>query len=926
MTSEDSDLRSALMLEQAAHCFINMRTRMLRKFAFHMILAGHRFSKAGQKRHALRCYCQAMQVYKGRSWSLAEDHINFTVGRQSFTLGRPEKAAQAFKQILTNDSRQTAAQQGAFLREYLYVYKTVISRSGVRLPQLPLPCIHGAATRVYFGHERRLAEGEKQAATHVSLDQEYDAEQAAMWCKLEEQLVAAANRGVVPANFQPSQCYLNSQTDNLRHPLVVVEGTTGYLHFALADMRPPGKYLPLVDPLPAWCFAEPVVVVEVVFRNPLKVPLALSRLSLVWRFTRDTHAAAATEDAGEELVSNQDTLEQESRQTDDVLTTETILDFHLAPEETKMARLRLLPHRTGCLSITGVVYDLAAASPAETPDDDDGLLKAETIIVSGKQDLKIRGPRLNHTKEDKMFVRYGPDRRLEPIVTPPMPLMEVFFLQFPTALLCGEIRKAYVEFCNVSGVSLCGLRVASTHPEFFTFGNPSAGTPLTPLSPASAENFSAYKTLAAAPGSGAACETLVSADDFGPTSDVVDVPVGGTLEPGHSVQLPLWLRGPDQEGVHEINFLFYYESPDKRSKISHRVVRHSVFICASRSLSVQASAHASAIPPQRGQDQDGGSTLVFVDVENINTSDAAVREFHIVQVSSGSQHWSLSKCINPAKDKDCKVSSKERAKLCFRAAPCKARRASLDRAEMFTFADVNLSDERIVSSATPCGDFFFCCRRTSKACRADACSSGSRTPSGGRSLGEDLVRVVNECDRLDLNIIVIWKAYVVEDSKQLILEGQLHVALQAVGEEATSLAPKQDTQEMVLLKFKSDPPPPAVPPSTQLSRLIKSNLRYSETYAHDFAHDSVCVVPVCLVLSNCCRTDVDITVDLRHKTTRRVTWSCKPASSCPVSTTSTRTQSAPRLNGHHRDAADAQTEVVQHGAGPALIVINDSSQ
>ncbi|KAG5849875.1 hypothetical protein ANANG_G00076330 [Anguilla anguilla] len=48
MTSEDSDLRSALLLEQAAHCFINMRSPMVRKFAFHMILAGHRFSKAGQ--------------------------------------------------------------------------------------------------------------------------------------------------------------------------------------------------------------------------------------------------------------------------------------------------------------------------------------------------------------------------------------------------------------------------------------------------------------------------------------------------------------------------------------------------------------------------------------------------------------------------------------------------------------------------------------------------------------------------------------------------------------------------------------------------------------------------------------------------------------------------------------------------------------
>lgn len=46
--SQDSDLRSALLLEQAAHCFINMKSPMVRKYAFHMILAGHRFSKAGQ--------------------------------------------------------------------------------------------------------------------------------------------------------------------------------------------------------------------------------------------------------------------------------------------------------------------------------------------------------------------------------------------------------------------------------------------------------------------------------------------------------------------------------------------------------------------------------------------------------------------------------------------------------------------------------------------------------------------------------------------------------------------------------------------------------------------------------------------------------------------------------------------------------------
>lgn len=64
----------------------------------------------------------------------------------------------------------------------------------------------------------------------MSLDQEYDQDLAAMWCHLEEQLVAAANRGIVPVNFQPTQCCLNSQTDNLRHPLAVMEGKRSSVH------------------------------------------------------------------------------------------------------------------------------------------------------------------------------------------------------------------------------------------------------------------------------------------------------------------------------------------------------------------------------------------------------------------------------------------------------------------------------------------------------------------------------------------------------------------------------------------------------------------------------------------------------------------------------------------------------------------------
>ncbi|XP_060722601.1 trafficking protein particle complex subunit 8 isoform X3 [Tachysurus vachellii] len=842
MTSEDSDLRSALLLEQAAHCFINMRSPMVRKFAFHMILSGHRFSKAGQKRHALRCYCQAMQVYKGKGWTLAEDHINFTIGRQSFTLRQPENAIAAFWHILINDSKQSATQQSAFLREYLYVYRNASQPSSESsLPHLPLPCLHCTQTRMFFGHERRLAEGEKQAATHVWLDQEYDREQSQLWAELEEQVVAVVNRGSAPINFQPTQYCLSSHTDNLRYPLAVVE--------------------------------EPIIV-EVVFRNPLKVPLALSELSLLWKFTPKDFSGPQGGTTGETVCNEKEAATSKATAFDDLINTEVIPEFPMNPEETKVARLKLLPHKTGELHVLGVVYNLGTGD-----EDNTGEAASRLMFVRGRQDLEIRGPRLNVTKEEKTSVRHGPDRRLQPIITPPMPLLEVFFINFPTGLLCSEIRKAWVEFINMSAVPLTGLRVASTHPEFFTFG--SATSDLTPVTPTAAEHCSAYKTMATPPS--VAAVTLVSPSSFGMSADdrptVAEIPLtGGVLGPGEALQIPLWLRGPDREGVHEIHFLFYYESVEKNAKLSHRVLRHTAFICASRSLSARVTAcHSNTLPGkvqrEERDEERCGSMLVFVDVENINTSEAGVREFHIVQVSSSSRQWRLLKCINPAGDKDSKLGSRERGKLCFRATRCRTQEATSDTVEKYTFADLNLGNEQIVSSMTPCADFFFR-RGPPSDLRKGGGSSGlatymrrqSLTPAGRTD--ESMTNAVRKCTEVELDIIVLWKAYVVEDNKQLILEGQLHVALQTIGKEACSLTQKEEAQEMVLLKFKPDPPPPVSKPSLeQLSHLIKTCLHYPESYDHPFPQKSLCMVPVTLTLSNCSLAQVDVIVDLRQKTT-----------------------------------------------------------
>ena len=48
-----------------------------------------------------------------------------------------------------------------------------------------------------------------------------------------------------------------------------------------------------------------------------------------------------------------------------------------------------------------------------------------SITVLGQLNLEVQGPRLNHTKAERTGRVYGPDRRLDLVVAPPMPKLEV---------------------------------------------------------------------------------------------------------------------------------------------------------------------------------------------------------------------------------------------------------------------------------------------------------------------------------------------------------------------------------------------------------------------------------------------------------------------------------------------------------------------
>jgi hypothetical protein len=135
----ENGLCAALLLEQAAMCYLHAEPSLYRKYAFHLVLAGHQYHSASQPWHAVRCYAAAMAVYKGHQWAHIEDHIHFTLSRHLFALEDTQGAINFFLRLI-GTGRQSAQQQHTFLREFLFVvrHQRELHRSQVRLQALSL--------------------------------------------------------------------------------------------------------------------------------------------------------------------------------------------------------------------------------------------------------------------------------------------------------------------------------------------------------------------------------------------------------------------------------------------------------------------------------------------------------------------------------------------------------------------------------------------------------------------------------------------------------------------------------------------------------------------------------------------------------------------------------------------------------------------
>ncbi|GAB5587594.1 hypothetical protein Unana1_02494 [Umbelopsis nana] len=306
MTGEDSDLRSALFLEQAAHCFLRTPRPMVRKYGFHLIMAGHRFGKAVQRQHAFRCYTLAYGMFDNRGWTLAEDHINFALGRHSFHLGDLEGAIGYFTKLLKN-SQQPPAQQVAYLREFLFIYKQYASHMGFdplvqSLSGLLLPVFDDKTVRVGLSNEQESSENEE---AWLSMEKDM----------LEEDISA----GVITGR---RKAIALRQQDDLR--LVCAVGEPATVHIRLF--------------------------------NPLQISITLTDLILGCKFT-DTELPPDLDDTSD----SEDMIYGYHDQGTDMYTLESFDlekqdEIVLEPQEVRPITLKIVPRKEGSMRITGIHY------------------------------------------------------------------------------------------------------------------------------------------------------------------------------------------------------------------------------------------------------------------------------------------------------------------------------------------------------------------------------------------------------------------------------------------------------------------------------------------------------------------------------------------------------------------------------------------
>ena len=122
-SSHETPLGAAVLLEQSsAHYY---RAGMLRKYAFHMLMAGHMFRSAAQERHAFRCFAASLYMYNSERWGELRSHLRSALAHQLYGMGRYALSMQFYAKLIRmiGDGRISVRSQQKFLTNIINICK-----------------------------------------------------------------------------------------------------------------------------------------------------------------------------------------------------------------------------------------------------------------------------------------------------------------------------------------------------------------------------------------------------------------------------------------------------------------------------------------------------------------------------------------------------------------------------------------------------------------------------------------------------------------------------------------------------------------------------------------------------------------------------------------------------------------------------------
>ncbi|XP_055625698.1 trafficking protein particle complex subunit 8 [Toxorhynchites rutilus septentrionalis] len=428
MTSEDSDLRSAVLLEQAAYCYLLSNPPQYRKYAFHSVLSGHRYSKAGQRKHSFRTYKQAYQVFENRGWSLAEDHIQYTIGRQAINLKKLDEASNCLAHLLRPSSLQSAAQQAFFLKDFLATQKALLTKGEINdIPTISLPKIVQCMTRVLVISPPPVANPLLIPAMNITITSNLNEEN--VWNKMEEMLIQSASKKSIMI-FKATKSLFTQESPATENPRSVN--------------------------------GEPIEV-AVVLENAIKPPIVFECIHILWEFRTET----------QKIYSNKplfmrDVGTEERKEIDSIVTTTSVASVSFGEYESKTISLKITPRCNGQLRILGVVGKISSNSASGTTD---------APNLWGKQLFEALPIRTN-AKENRP-VQF--DRRLEIEVLPPAPALHVSFSPCPVEVLAGEIIPIKFNMTNAGVNVLSDIYICVDNPRYALINPDESELPLSIL-------------------------------------------------------------------------------------------------------------------------------------------------------------------------------------------------------------------------------------------------------------------------------------------------------------------------------------------------------------------------------------------------------------------------------------------------------------